>query len=324
MKILRQQIFKSRIRNHNKNTLIANRDRFNLELQNSFNLLKETELNVQQLYTNIEKSVKSASSKIKQTKCKLKKLTSETIQLIEDRQEKRANVNSIEYRTLDRIVKRNIRKDIRSYNKNLVQVALERNSSLKIARKGISKGKSWITSMKDKTGVKHKDRGKILDVCTTFYKDLYSNATIEPPQPAPTYFCPEDIPPITEHEVHCALKKMKYSKSPGHDGISTETLKIGEPILLPHLSVLFNTILQTGMFPEKFCHAEIILLHKKGERADIGNYRPISLISHLYKAFIKVIENRVSGLLDKAQPPEQAGFRPERVVFFKAYVRYLP
>lgn len=32
-------------------------------------------------------------------------------------------------------------------------------------------------------------------------------------------------------------------------------------------------------------------------------------MSHLYKTFIKVIENRISSQLDSLQPPEQAGFR---------------
>ncbi|KAJ8731620.1 hypothetical protein PYW07_004784 [Mythimna separata] len=103
---------------------------------------------------------------------------------------------------------------------------------------------------------------------------------------------------------------MKNNKSCGEDGISTESLKIGEPILLHYLTQLFNNILQTGTFPKDFCHSNIILLHKKGDKSDINNYRPISLISHIYKIFIKIIENRISRELDKQQPPEQAGFRP--------------
>lgn len=118
-----------------------------------------------------------------------------------------------------------------------------------------------------------------------------------------------DIEPITGPEVHRALCSMKYSKSPGADGVTTEALKIGEPVPLPHLTNLCNYILQTGSFPHNFCHSTIILIHKKGEKSDIGNYRPISFISHLFKLFMKIIENRISGELDLHQPPEQAGFR---------------
>lgn len=103
---------------------------------------------------------------------------------------------------------------------------------------------------------------------------------------------------------------MKYDRSPGEDGITTEALKVGKPVLLPHLANLCNSILYTGKLPKNFCHSNIILLHKKGDRSDIGNYRPISLVSHIYKLFIKTIENRISSQLDSHQPPEQAGFRP--------------
>ena len=53
----------------------------------------------------------------------------------------------------------------------------------------------------------------------------------------------------------------------------------------------------------------IILLHKKGKRYDLNNYRPISLISNLYKVFMKVITNRLTTTMDENQPSEQAGFR---------------
>lgn len=107
-----------------------------------------------------------------------------------------------------------------------------------------------------------------------------------------------------------ALKSLKYNKSPGEDGISTEILKLFKNTLIPHITNLFNSILYSGQIPEQFTHSNIILLHKKGDKSEINNYRPISLISHLYKLFIKVIHNRIRGQLDQHQPVEQAGFRP--------------
>lgn len=41
---------------------------------------------------------------------------------------------------------------------------------------------------------------------------------------------------------------MKYNRSPGEDGITTECLNIGEEILLSYITNFFNTILKTGIF----------------------------------------------------------------------------
>lgn len=147
-----------------------------------------------------------------------------------------------------------------------------------------------------------------MSICTDFYRSLYfdSNNNIQP-----TDYCYSDfdIPLVTQQEVSTAIKSLKYNKSPGNDGVTTEALKLGKLSLRPHLTNLFNTMLRTGKVPLTFCHSNIILLHKKGDRKDINNYRPISLISNIYTIFIKIILTRITQELDSHQPPEQAGFR---------------
>jgi len=50
-------------------------------------------------------------------------------------------------------------------------------------------------------------------------------------------------------------------------------------------------------------------MHKKGDITNLKNYRPISLLSHLYKLFMRIITKRITNKLDFYQPREQAGFR---------------
>ena len=55
--------------------------------------------------------------------------------------------------------------------------------------------------------------------------------------------------------------------------------------------------------------AKIVILFKKGDPKDIKNYRPISLLSHSYKIFTRLLQTRIERTLDENQPREQAGFR---------------
>ncbi|CAG9133292.1 unnamed protein product [Plutella xylostella] len=308
LKIHRAKCFANNIKRLDKLTLMSYQEQFNIELKNQFSILPDYEKgDVQTSYDNIVKSIKVACKNIKPKRQNSNKLSQDTMNLIKSREQ--LDKFSEGYRQLDRRVKRSIRRDLRAFNTKLVEIALLKHRSLRAAKHGNTTGKSWITSLKDKDGRKHTNRQKIVEICTSFYKDLYADTTRDA-NSNDEYTFRDNIPLITGYEVHVALKSMQYEKSPGEDGVTTESLKIGEPTLLPHLANLCNDILVSGKFPLKFCHSNIILLHKKGEKSDIGNYRPVSLTSHIYKLFIKIIHNRIRSLLDHHQPPEQAGFRP--------------
>ncbi|KAK6730616.1 hypothetical protein RB195_007217 [Necator americanus] len=70
-----------------------------------------------------------------------------------------------------------------------------------------------------------------------------------------------------------------------------------------------TSYLQKERFPDQWKTSQTVLIHKKGDREDLRNYRPICLLSVLYKVFTKIILTRISRTLDEAQPQEQAGFR---------------
>lgn len=72
---------------------------------------------------------------------------------------------------------------------------------------------------------------------------------------------------------------------------------------------LFNEILATERIPTQWTKSTIVLLHKKGDKNEISNYRPICLMSNLYKVFSKIILGRITKHLEENQPREQAGFR---------------
>ena len=119
----------------------------------------------------------------------------------------------------------------------------------------------------------------------------------------------EEFPEFTLSEIKLAIRKTRGGTTPGKDGIPIEAIKKDEERLAPILCTLFNEWVQNGEVPDKLADSLTILLYKKGDVRDITNYRPISLLSSLYKLFTKVMANRMSSVLDEAQTADQAGFR---------------
>ena len=80
-------------------------------------------------------------------------------------------------------------------------------------------------------------------------------------------------------------QRVKPKGSHGYDEIPTKILKLNVPYILSLLTYLCNLI-STGTFPTRLKFAEIKPLHKKGEKSNISNYRPISLLTSFSKILI--------------------------------------
>ena len=101
-----------------------------------------------------------------------------------------------------------------------------------------------------------------------------------------------------------ALKQLKNNKAAGEDGITSELLKVGGTLVLKVLQRLFNSVLFDGTTPEAWNRGVVVLFFKKGDKTLLKNYRPISLLSHVYKLFSRVITNRLlrAGLMTSSLP----------------------
>ena len=62
-------------------------------------------------------------------------------------------------------------------------------------------------------------------------------------------------------------------------------------------------MLSRKRIPTAWKNAKMMLIFKKGNKKDLKNYRPICLLSNIYKVFTKVLTKNLN------QPREQAGFR---------------
>ena len=74
----------------------------------------------------------------------------------------------------------------------------------------------------------------------------------------------KEIPEFTEEEVERAINRMKRHKAQGVDGITSDIIKLGGPLVLTYLTNIFNNILKTKQIPDSWHEAKIVSLFKKG------------------------------------------------------------
>jgi Notch-like protein len=64
-------------------------------------------------------------------------------------------------------------------------------------------------------------------------------------------------------------------------------LKITAPFVSSPLSYICNKVITKGIFPDRLKYSVIKPLYKKGNKKDVSNYRPISLLTSFSKFFEK-------------------------------------
>ena len=116
---------------------------------------------------------------------------------------------------------------------------------------------------------------------------------------------------ITVEEVINVISELSNGKSPGEDGILNIMLKSAREVIVPYLVILFNKILDSGQYPERWSDAVLFPLHKKGSATDKNNFRGISLLSVVGKIFTKKLNERLIKWANdhNAQHDEQAGYK---------------
>ncbi|CAI5969000.1 unnamed protein product [Closterium sp. NIES-65] len=116
----------------------------------------------------------------------------------------------------------------------------------------------------------------------------------------------------TEAEVKQATGELANGKSPGCDGIPKELFQHQWELLRKPVMSMVEEFVSSGKLPEVANEAVTIVLYKKGEETDVRNYRPITLLTSVYKILAKVVATRMKAVLDQVISKEQFGFLPGR------------
>lgn len=113
------------------------------------------------------------------------------------------------------------------------------------------------------------------------------------------------------NEVKAILADLKTSSAPGWDNLTTGFLKYISREAVPIITHLANLCFRTGLFPAPLKQSIITPVHKGGNRDDVNNYRPISVLPTISKIIEKLINNRLLKYFNKFDllSHSQYGFR---------------
>ena len=108
------------------------------------------------------------------------------------------------------------------------------------------------------------------------------------------------------------IRSLSVGKAHGHDNISIRMLKICDSAIVEPLSILFNNCLNQSIFPDIWERSNIFLIHKKGDKQIINNYRPVPLLPICAKKFERLIFNSLYDYVEenKLLSMHQYCFRP--------------
>ncbi|KAK6729241.1 hypothetical protein RB195_006344 [Necator americanus] len=181
-----------------------------------------------------------------------------------------------------------IKEDLKERRAEVLAEAAEAGKSIRYARRDIASRKTRMIALRNPKGTAIASRRGMEKIIYDFYSDLFDSHVHLPP-----HHLREDGQVIPE------VFPLKY------DMLSCRL----PPVLINTLVRLFTRYLSECNVPKQWKTRKTVLLYKKEDPHDIGNYRPICLLSVIYKLFTRVILNRIETVLDEGQQCEQAGFR---------------
>jgi len=91
-------------------------------------------------------------------------------------------------------------------------------------------------------------------------------------------------------EVTDAVRRLKRNKSPDNDGITAEMMKACKEKLLGKIHSLCNQAWVECHVPEEWLKSVLVPIPEKGGSLECKNYRTISLISHIEKIFMMILQ----------------------------------
>ena len=114
---------------------------------------------------------------------------------------------------------------------------------------------------------------------------------------------------ISKNVILSVLKNIKVSTSTGPDNISPLFLSKCAENLVEPLYLIYNKSLQLGCFPAAWKVSDVVPIFKTGDRGNIVNYRPVSIIPGMAKIFEEIVNRYICTATKNILSRNQHGFQ---------------
>ena len=154
--------------------------------------------------------------------------------------------------------------------------------------------------LKEKNKSKMEPERQFKEQVTESLRDIYAGSNCEHDMSWWNVFDPPTVDlstdPIRPVEVRKTVSRMSNLSAPGPDGIQPLIIK-KLPSLQHVLATLFTRLISSNVVPKSWQKGTMIFLHKKGDKNDISNYRPLTLTSVICKVFHSLLNRRLTSFL---------------------------
>jgi hypothetical protein len=99
-------------------------------------------------------------------------------------------------------------------------------------------------------------------------------------------------------EVYEVVKDMNGDKAPGLDGFPMAFFQSCWDVLRKELMEVFIEFHQWGKFEKSLNATFITFILKRVGIVEVKDFRPISLVSGIYKIIVKILVNRMKAILE--------------------------
>ena len=198
------------------------------------------------------------------------------------------------YKKVEKEVQRSIRKAKRDFERKLAKSAKSNPKEFYSYIKSKTANKETVGPLKDGAAGVSSDSSRMAELLNTFFSSVFTSEDLAR-KPAPETLYNSDAPlhdvEITAEKVRKKIDGMRATAAPGPDKLAPRLLKDVADIVAVPLAVIFTKSLQEGSVPEDWRCANVTPIFKKGSKADVGNYRPVSLTSVLCKAMESILKD---------------------------------